>query len=60
MSMISVNRVSKVDLEWVAERMEDEEMDTAGTSSEMLPKGTQKTVRKQGEGKDLYFGAGCF
>ena len=44
MSMISVNRVSKVNLEWVAERLEDEEMDTAGASSEMLPKGTQKTV----------------
>ena len=44
MSVISVNRESKVDLEWVAERMEDEEMDTAATSSEMLHKGKQKTV----------------
>ena len=49
MSMISVNHVSKVYLEWVAKRMEDEEMDTAGTSSEIFCKGEQKNCVKAGE-----------
>ena len=51
--MSSVNRVSKVDLERVAERMEDEEVDTAGTSSEMLPKGTQRQCESK-ENKRIY------